>query len=643
MARHLTIDDLGRIAVPEQPALSPDGAQVAYVVRTNDLDADRVVRTLWIVDVDGGEPRQLGAGPDDAGPAWSPDGTRLAYLGSTGEGPAQVRLLPPDGGEPTPLTDLPLGAGAPVWSPDGRALAFTAPVQPPDFDADAPVVAERLGYQADGEGLRRGRRNHLHLLRLDSGACVQLTAGEFDAAWPAFSPDGSRLAFSAAMDPDADLTRRREAYLIDPAATEPEPELVGSADGWAGPLSWSEDGSALLVAGTQGAPNAHYALLRVPLDGGATTDLSAPLDRSVMYGAPGYPGATPLPAGDGTDVLFCAGDKGCTHLYRVAEDGGEPRALVAGPGRNVSGLSVAAGRAAFVLGDSATLGEVATVDLASGEERVHTSHRDSLTGIEPFPRVERWFTIGDGTQVQGWLMRDPAAAGPQPLLLDIHGGPHNSWSASLDDWHLYHHELVARGWTVLLLNTRGSDGYGERFYTALLGGWGVNDARDFLDPVEELVAEGIADPERLAVTGYSYGGYMTCYLTSRDDRFAAAVTGGPISDPTSEAGTADNGQGLVVSEFDGLPWEDRERYAEMSPLTQVERVDTPTLILQGGDDVRCPVGQAQQWFTALRQRGVPTRLVLYPGASHVFIVNGRPSHRIDYGRRVVDWVERHAA
>ncbi len=226
------------------------------------------------------------------------------------------------------------------------------------------------------------------------------------------------------------------------------------------------------------------------------------------------------------------------------------------------------------------------------------------------------------------------------MLLDIHGGPHNAWNGAADEAHLYHQELVARGWAVLLMNPRGSDGYGEEFFNAALGNWGTADAKDFLEPLDELVAEGIADPKRLAVAGYSYGGFMTCYLTSRDNRFAAAVTGGVVSDLTSMAGTSDSGHFLSAYELDG-PSEDG-RYDEMSPLSKVNQVRTPTLVLHGAADVRCPIGQAEQWHTALREQGVPTQLVLYPEADHLFIIQGRPSHRLDFNRRILDWVDQYA-
>jgi CubicO group peptidase (beta-lactamase class C family) len=211
-----------------------------------------------------------------------------------------------------------------------------------------------------------------------------------------------------------------------------------------------------------------------------------------------------------------------------------------------------------------------------------------------------------------------------------------------DGGHSYQQQLVQRGWSVLLLNPRASDGYGEAFFAAAAGRWGQADERDFLEPLDQLVAEGVADPDRLAVTGYSYGGYMTCWLTGRTGRFAAAVPGGSLTDITSFAGTSDAGHYLAAYET-ALPFADPENAAAQSPYTNVADVTTPTLLLHGLNDDRCPAGQAEQWFAALRARGVPARLVLYPGASHLFILAGRPSHRLDYASRIVDWVTQHTS
>ncbi|WP_433219725.1 serine hydrolase [Dactylosporangium sp. CS-047395] len=639
MTGRIEIDDLYRIALVEQPALSPDGAQVVYVLRTADREADRDVRSLWRVAASGGEPHRLTRGPADSTPVWSPDGTWLAFLRSV-DGPAQVWLLPAGGGEAEPLTALPLGAGTPVWSPDGSAIAFAAPTDPAGGERSAPVATDRLGYKADGVGLIGTVRRHLHVLDLDSREVRAVTDGDWHASDPAWSPDGTMLAFASARDPDADLTMRSAAYVVEARADAPEPRPVGAADGQAGPVTWTPDGRALLVVGRRDTATGHAGLLRVPLDGGDPLDLAAPLDRNVMPGGPGYPGA--LPAVSGGEVYFCVRDRGCSHLYATALDGGAPRRVLGGPGDVVQGMSAAAGTAAVALATPSSYGEIVRVDLRTGERTVLTAHGASLGDAELFTPEEREFTVSDGTVVHGWLIRDPARTGPRPLLLDIHGGPHNAWHPAADPAHLYHQELAARGWTVLLLNPRASDGYGEAFFTAALGGWGEADARDLLEPIDQLVAAGKADPDRLAIAGYSYGGFMTCYLTSRDDRFSTAVAGGVVADLTSEAGTADLGHHLSAAELGGTPWADRARFAELSPLAAVEHVRTPTLVLHGADDERCPAGQAEQWFTALRERGVPSRLVLYPGASHLFILNGRPSHRADYNRRVVAWVERKA-
>ncbi|MEU7822902.1 serine hydrolase, partial [Catellatospora sp. NPDC049133] len=375
MTTRQRIDDLTKFAVPEQPALSPDGGSILYVLRTVDAGADRNRHAIWRVGTRTGEAEQLTRGDADSAPAWSPDGTRVAFLRAQ-DGPAQLWLLPAAGGEPTRLTTLPLGAGAPVWSPDGTRIAFGAAVDTHAADgedeavrtrrAKAPVVADRLDYQADGAGLLRTKRKHLHVLDVATGQVRQVTEGDWHAGDPSWSPDGTRLAFAAATAPDADLRVSVPVHVLDLADPAAGPRQAGLADGVAGPVGWTADGQHLLVVGGVDGPVGHARLLRLPLDGGPVVDLAAGLDRNVMAGGPGYPGAVPRLVDGGRTVLFCVRDRGCTHLYAVDADGGTPRPVVAGAGLNVSGMTVAGDTAAVVLGTPTSYGEVVTVDPVTG-------------------------------------------------------------------------------------------------------------------------------------------------------------------------------------------------------------------------------------------------------------------------------------
>ncbi|MEV6867211.1 S9 family peptidase [Streptosporangium subroseum] len=653
----LSLSDLPRIAVPGDPRLRPDGSAVAYVVTTADRESDENRSEIWLA-APGAEPRRLTGGPHDSSPRWSPDGHSLAFLRPV-DGKPQIHLLPMDGGEPRVLTGAPLGAGAAVWSPDGARIAYGAPHG--DLDPHAPVVADRLEYKADGTGLLRGLTTHLFVVDVATGETGQVTSGDFHAGEPSWSPDGGKLFFAASMDADRDLTVSGAVHSVDVSGGKPE-RLTG-ADVICTNVWWL--GERLLVAGYAGTPVGHVRLF--DLGAGGLVEVETGLDRNVMVGAPGYPGATPQLAGD--DLIFCARDGGFTHLYRA------PGEKIIGGDQVVSGVSAVGGRIAYVAATPYSAGEVYLADLAATQAATPVGDLPlpsdapgdlplpsdtpvgdvpppsgpavpsgpaapgvtrlsdyAVPGVELFTPRSRTFTAPDGTPIEGFVLRDETLTEPGPLLLDAHGGPHNAWAPVFDGAHLYHQVLAARGWTVLTLNPRGSDGYGEAFYTAALGAWGVADTGDFLGPIDELVAEGVADPERLAVTGYSYGGYISCWLTTQTGRFKAAVPGGCVSDLASMTGTSDAGYLLKAYELG-------DDLAAQSPMSHVARVSTPTLLLHGDSDDRCPVGQAEQWFAALRERGVPVRLVRYPGASHLFILNGRPSHRADYNERIVEWLE----
>nr|WP_277925277.1 alpha/beta fold hydrolase [Sediminivirga luteola] len=298
---------------------------------------------------------------------------------------------------------------------------------------------------------------------------------------------------------------------------------------------------------------------------------------------------------------------------------------------------MAGGTAVVRLSDPDLQGEIFSLDTASGAVTQLTRHwEEELPEVSFLPARPVSFTISDGTRVHGWLLRDPATQGPAPTLLDIHGGPHNAWTGVADAAHLYQQVLAARGWNVLTLNPRASDGYGEEFFTAAVGAWGEADEQDFLEPLDTLADQGLVDPQRVAVTGYSYGGFMTCWLSSRHpERFAAAVPGGLVSELHTLAASSDLGRYLRDIETGAGNAE------RLSPASYVDAVTAPTLVLHGQEDQRCPLAQGELWYSRLQENGVPSRMVVYPGGSHLFILNGPVSHRVDYNQRIIDWVVEH--
>lgn len=679
MSRPLSLDDLTRLQVPTDPTISPDGSRIVYCLRSTvgdeDIvspsaddaaesvgshslpDADR--QRLWTVSAGGKDARPLTTGRADTSPRFSPSGGTLAFI-RTVDGTGQLYLLDMDGpGEPKQLTTLPLGAGTPVWSPDGTRIAFTAPVdRSPGEDgedpaaaakrrATAPQVSTTLGYQADGAGMLGSLRTQLHVIEVATGSCRQLTDVDAHVGGPSWHPDCSRIMVAGSVRPGGDVAGTSETFLVDPDSAEPSAELevIGFTGGLAAWGQWTPEGGDLLVIGRRDVEVGHLQLLRTHPDGEPVADLTAALDRNVMPGGPGYPGGLPQITCDASAVVFCARDRGCTGVYLVELDGGSvPRPLVVSGDQVVSGLSVAAaaGRAACVVADRTGYGEIVLVDIPSGAVTTLTEHSaTSIPDVALAVAQERTFTIADGSTVHGFLLRPTDASGPTPLLLDIHGGPHNAWSPAPDLGHGYQQCLVAAGWSVLMLNPRASDGYGEAFYAGNVGEWGLGDQEDFLDPVRELIADGTADADRVAVTGYSYGGFMTCWLTGHSDLFTAAIAGGVVADTVSLL-ASDLGFPTMSQELGGTPWDDRARTAAQSPYESVGSVSTPTLVLHGGSDVRCPINQAELWFAALRARGIPTEMVIYPGASHLFILNGRPAHRRDYSERIIDWLGRQA-
>lgn len=645
MTRAMRIEDLLDVEIPAEATVTPDGQQIVYTLQRNDGDLDRTTTCLWAV-CPGGEARAITAGPADACPVISPDGRTVAFLRD-----GQPWSIPVAGGQPVQITELLLGASALRWSPDGRSLAALADVDlgAPNTSAEKtadeslPIVVNTLDAQIDGVGYRRGIRTHLHVIDVTRGSVRRLTDGEGDVQDFGWSPDSRQLAYTARPKGSTELDLHSAVHVIAADGTG-HPRLLAFAEGMAQTVSYTPDGTRLVVLGRQDVSGGHAGVFVVDGGTGEVVRVAPELDRNARAGSSSYPGARPA-AVSNDDVVFAALDGGYARLYTAPLDGGPAQELGDSAECEIRGFACGGGKAVTILATPESFGEVAVIDLASGACEPITAHGAACAGIRMRRRERRWFQISDGSSVEGWILRNEDCTEPGPLLLDVHGGPHNAWNGLADAWHLQHQELVECGWTILMVNPRGSDGYGEAFYTGVNGAWGEADRNDFLEPVDTLVAEGLVDPARIVVTGYSYGGYIACDLPSRDNRFVAAIAGGIMCDLVSGGGTADDSAEVNPLELGLFPWRpaDHRRLWELSPLSRAQQVQTPTLILHGAADLRCPIGQAQQWFSALRERQVQTQLVVYPGASHEFPAAGRLSHRIDYARRVAEWAQRYAA
>lgn len=653
--RPIQPEDFLAIKTAADVQLSPDGARVAFVLSEIDGEKDEYRTSIWVARADGSEPVRFTSGPKrDSAPRWSPDGSRLAFLSDREGEAAQLYVMPADGDEGHRLTSLELGAGPAVWSPDGTAILFAAPVftetPPEEKEARArwnlrPRQVTRAHYKLDGTGYILDRRTRLFLVPAAGGEAQQITDGDGDDNTPAWSPDGGRIAFSRTRTGRADYNLT-DIWLLDIGSGEQRrlSEQIGRATS----PSWSPDGTAIACYGTDeqepGLGDPHNRLWIISPDGGESYALTADYDRSVFLLL--FPQLTPgpvwSPAGD--SVTFIASDAGRTHIVRASVADGAVQPVVGGA-RQIMGMSAqpGAGRIAFIATQPDNPADLYLCNWDGTDERRLTRINEPLLARLILPRMERrTFESPNGVTCDGWLVRSVTGGEPTPLLLDIHGGPHAFFADAfpLSAWYWY--VLACRGWSVLALNPSGSASYSKAFAHSIRGRWGEYDLPEQLAAIDALIAEGIADGDRLAVTGYSYGGFMTAWMVGHTDRFKAAVIGAPAVNNESMHGTSDIGMWFCMWELSGGIFAKREAFRLHSPVNYVDRVTTPTLILHGEADDRCPIGQGEEFFIGLVAAGkAPAEMVRYPGSSHSFRLNGRPSHRLDYYRRLVDWLERY--
>jgi len=636
--------------------ISPDGARVAYVVMWIDTEKDEYRSTIHVAPTEGGAPVEFTRGPTrDSAPRWSPDGAQLAFLSDRGSDERQLYVMSAHGGEPRRRTSLSGHAGAASWSPDGKKIAISTRiwVEPRPEDPEArkrweqrPRHVTKAQYKTDGHGYTFDARAHLLVIDVATGETKQLTDGDFEDRAESWSPDGREIAFSRTRGGKGDYSSS-DIWVADVAtgAARRITENVGRAIS----PTWSPDGTTIACYGTDsqdpGLGDPMVRVWTVPSRGGQPRRLTERYDRAaVLLPAPAVtPG--PIWSPDNASVTFIAGDHGNAHLVRATIADGSTSVVVGGE-RQIAFASAKPGsRIAFAAGDLAAPSDLyVTAWDGGGERRLTQLNREILAQLAPVHGERRTFTSPHGGTLEGWLFLPGERRGPSPLLLDIHGGP-ASFSGNLFSLgYFYRYVLASRGWAVLTLNPTGSGSYGRDFAHGIRAKWGEHDLAEQLAAVDQLIAEGIADPDRLAVTGYSYGGFMTSWTIGHTDRFKAAVVGAPVVNQESFFGTSDIGMWFAPWEMNAGITEGRETFRRLSPINYVDKVTTPTLVLHGEADERCPIGQGEELFTGLVAAGkVPTEFVRYPGGSHMFIAQGRPSHRVDFNRRVVDWVTRHAS
>jgi dipeptidyl aminopeptidase/acylaminoacyl peptidase len=640
--RPATLDDMAAIREVSEPRISPDGEWVAYTVTVLDTVEDKEVSHLWMTRWDGRESRQLTFGKEsEEGPRWSPDGKWLAFLSSRGSEDeiAQVWLMNRSGGEAERVTNFKGGVKDFAWSPDSKRLALIVededtnrPKGGKDKKTPKPMVIDRFQFKQDEEGYLLSLRDHLYLFDLAGRKGEILTAGDYYETMPTWSPDGLQIAFVSKRMPDFDRSSNYDLFVVEARAGSPVRQLTtfAGADndpGWESAPAWSPDGKNIAYLQGNDAKMIDYGVHRlaiVPAAGGPAKILTASLDRNV---------AKPHWSSDSSSIFFLLEEDRTDWIARVPAQGGAVETVLGGR-REVSDFDVGRdNRVAALVSTPDAPPEIYAAE--AGLRPLSAQNRDLLSRLKLATTREISFKSKDGTTVNGFLVLPPdyQEGKRYPSILRIHGGPVSQFTNDFDfDWQYF----AARGYVVVAANPRGSSGRGEAYAKAIYADWGDKDVEDVLAAVNYLVAQGIADPERLGIGGWSYGGMLTNYTIASDTRFKAATSGASISDILAGYGTDQ-----YVRDYEnelGPPWKNTQVWLKLSyPFLHADRIKTNVLFLCGSKDFNVPLLNSEQMYQALRSLGLQTELIIYPDQFHGITV---PSYLRDRLERYVAWYDR---
>lgn len=650
--------DLPLLFSVSRPTIHPDGTCAVIAASHPDLDSDSNVGQLWKVPLGGGPPRRMTRGKNDSCPRFSPDGRLLAFVRKN-NGAGQLYLVPADGGEPVQVTNTELGVDSYRWSPDSRQIAFTTRVPEPGrygsvkglgSDAEPPRHITTLRYQANGLGYTVDRRTQIFLINVpdidaepqyefapsaevpspEAIAAVptarQLTSGNFEHGHLAFSPNGTTLAFVSARHPSRDVFLRTDIFTLALTTDEAEPHLVtaGERNFNIQSIAWAPDG-ALFFVGTNLGSTAQDFIGK----GGQLYLIAALGDEPRLLTEPAtidLQQEDAEPSIWGNDVIVQNRRRGRVELLRISRDG-TVTDLATGDieigGHDTDGRTVVVGFAS-----GATTGELGIVE--DGNVRALTDFSAPLRGSGLIEPIELTVNGRDGYPVHGWVLV-PAGDGPHPVLLNIHGGPFAQYGVSIfDEAQVY----ADAGYAVVMCNPRGAAGYGEAHARAIRHKLGTIDFHDVIDFLDGALEENpTLDPARVGIMGGSYGGYLTAWTIAHDHRFAGAIVERGFLDPENFVGTSDIGS-FFGDEYVGT---DPALTASQSPQAVVGQVTTPTLVIHSANDLRCPLGQGERYFAALKRNGVHTELLIFPGENHELSRSGRPRHRLQRFEAILAW------
>ena len=606
-----SIDDFFDIQYVGSPVVSPDGDWVAYTVRSSDYDENNTETRIWMIPAMGGEALPMTAKGYSAGnPQWSPDGKYLSFTASrNGSNGTQVWVLNRMGGEAQQLTFVEQGVSGYEWSPDGsRLLLMIRDKDEDESDEPRPYVIDRLQFKRDYAGYLDRRRTHIYTFTPGDTTVTQLTFGDFDHSGATWSPDGQSIAFVSNRTDNPDGNTNNDIWIVSADEGEKEGGLIQVTTNRGSDTSpaWSPDGTEIAYTTNIEPEKIWYAtthLATISAAGNGTPRLlTRELDRNI---------SSPRYSEDGESILFIYEDAGETQLASIQRDGSGFTRLVQGE-VTVRDFSMQGDYIATLKGTFSSPNEL--YYYLNGESTQLTNvNREYLERVETADFKEIRFNSKDGTEIHGFLVKPIGYEQGirYPTLLRIHGGPVAQYS------HSYSFEaqlFAANGYVVIMTNPRGSSGFGQAFSEILFADWGNKDFEDVIAGVDYAIEQGYSDPDRLGVGGWSYGGILTNYVITKSDRFKGAISG--ASETLYRSNYGHDHYQLYWEKELGLPWETPENYERISPFNDVANVTTPTLWMGGSDDWNVPILGSEQMYQAMKRLGIETQLIVYPGEHH---------------------------